>query len=45
MSTSLQDIDDTRPRSEMHPELLQLEVTKSMVMQNVPRAIKLLDAI
>jgi hypothetical protein len=28
-----------------HPELLQLEITESMVMQNVPRAIKLLDAI
>jgi EAL domain-containing protein (putative c-di-GMP-specific phosphodiesterase class I) len=29
----------------MSPSLLQLEVTESMVMQNVPRAIKLLDEV
>jgi EAL domain-containing protein (putative c-di-GMP-specific phosphodiesterase class I) len=27
------------------PQLLQLEVTESMVMQNVPRAVQILDAI
>src|SRR5674476_947373 len=41
----LQDIDDALAASGMSPVLLQLEVTESMVMQNVPRAIKLLDAI
>jgi diguanylate cyclase (GGDEF)-like protein len=41
----LQDIDDALASSGMAPSLLQLEVTESMVMQNVPRAVKLLDAI
>jgi diguanylate cyclase (GGDEF)-like protein len=41
----LQDIDDALAASGMPPTLLQLEVTESMVMQNVPRAIKVLDAI
>jgi diguanylate cyclase (GGDEF)-like protein len=40
----LRDIDDALSASGMPPELLQLEVTESMVMQNVARAIKLLDA-
>jgi diguanylate cyclase (GGDEF)-like protein len=41
----LNDIDEALRASGMSPELLQLEVTESMVMRNVPRAIKLLDAI
>jgi diguanylate cyclase (GGDEF)-like protein len=41
----LQDIDDAMAASGMPSTLLQLEVTESMVMQNVPRAIKVLDAI
>jgi diguanylate cyclase (GGDEF)-like protein len=41
----LHDIDAALAASGMPPELLQLEVTESMVMQNVPRAIKLLDTI
>src|ERR1019366_4253967 len=41
----LHDIEGALVASGMPPELLQLEVTESMVMQNVPRAIKLLDAI
>ena len=41
----LHDIDAALAVSGMPPELLQLEVTESMVMQNVPRAIKLLDTI
>jgi diguanylate cyclase (GGDEF)-like protein len=41
----LHDIDAALAASGMPPGLLQLEVTESMVMQNVPRAIKLLDAI
>jgi diguanylate cyclase (GGDEF)-like protein len=41
----LQDIDDALAASGMPPELLQLEVTESMVMRNVPRAVKVLDAI
>jgi diguanylate cyclase (GGDEF)-like protein len=41
----LQDIDGALVSCGMSPTLLQLEVTESMVMQNVPRAIKLLDAI
>jgi diguanylate cyclase (GGDEF)-like protein len=41
----LHDIDAALAVSGMPPELLQLEVTESMVMQNVPRAIKLLDMI
>jgi diguanylate cyclase (GGDEF)-like protein len=41
----LRDVDDALRDSGMEPALLQLEVTESMVMQNVPRAVKLLDAI
>jgi diguanylate cyclase (GGDEF)-like protein len=41
----LQDIDDALAASGMPPELLQLEVTESMVMRNVPRAVKVLDAL
>ncbi|MEH2474090.1 diguanylate cyclase (GGDEF)-like protein [Nitrobacteraceae bacterium AZCC 2161] len=41
----LKDIDDALTTSGMSPSLLQLEVTESMVMQNVSRAIKVLDAI
>jgi diguanylate cyclase (GGDEF)-like protein len=41
----LQDIDDALAASGMPPDLLQLEVTESMVMRNVPRAVKVLDAI
>jgi len=41
----LQDIDDALAASGMSPVLLQLEVTESMVMRNVSRAIKVLDAI
>lgn len=41
----LQDVDEALQASGMSPVLLQLEVTESMVMRNVSRAIKLLDAI
>jgi diguanylate cyclase (GGDEF)-like protein len=41
----LQDIDEALAASGMSPVLLQLEVTESMVMQNVSRAVKVLDAI
>jgi diguanylate cyclase (GGDEF)-like protein len=41
----LQDIDEALAASGMSPMLLQLEVTESMVMRNVSRAIKVLDAI
>jgi diguanylate cyclase (GGDEF)-like protein len=41
----LQDIDEALAASGMPPALLQLEVTESMVMQNVSRAIKVLNAI
>ena len=41
----LQDIDDVLKDTGMSPKLLQLEITESMVMQNVERAIKLLDEI
>jgi diguanylate cyclase (GGDEF)-like protein len=41
----LQDIDEALAASGMSPVLLQLEVTESMVMRNVSRAIKVLDAI
>ena len=41
----LQDIDDALAASGMPPELLQLEITESMVMHNVARAIELLDII
>jgi diguanylate cyclase (GGDEF)-like protein len=41
----LHDIDDALVSCGMSPTLLQLEVTESMVMQNVARAIKVLTAI
>ena len=41
----LQDIDEALTASGMSPVLLQIEVTESMMMRNVPRAIKVLDAI
>ncbi|MDO8396192.1 MAG: EAL domain-containing protein [Bradyrhizobium sp.] len=40
-----QDIDEALAVSGMSPSLLQLEVTESMVMQNVARAVRVLDAI
>ncbi|WP_414642327.1 putative bifunctional diguanylate cyclase/phosphodiesterase [Bradyrhizobium sp.] len=39
------DIDLALAESEMSPVLLQLEVTESMVMRNVARAVRVLDAI
>jgi EAL domain-containing protein (putative c-di-GMP-specific phosphodiesterase class I) len=41
----LEDIDEALVSSGMPANLLQLEITESMVMQNVERAIKLLDEI
>nr|WP_249159667.1 GAF domain-containing protein [Bradyrhizobium tropiciagri] len=41
----LDDIDAALLASGMAPELLQLEVTESMVMRNVTRAVRVLDAI
>ncbi|MGO8800638.1 MAG: GAF domain-containing protein [Roseiarcus sp.] len=41
----LQDIDDALAGSGMPAELLQLEITESMVMHNVSRAIELLEII
>lgn len=41
----LRDIDHALASSGMPATLLQLEVTESMVMQNVPRAVKLLDEV
>jgi diguanylate cyclase (GGDEF)-like protein len=41
----LQDIDEALAASGMSPVLLQLEVTESMVMRNVARATRVLDAI
>jgi EAL domain-containing protein (putative c-di-GMP-specific phosphodiesterase class I) len=41
----LHDIDEAILLSGMSPTLLQLEVTESMMMRNVPRAIKTLDRI
>ncbi|MDP1883715.1 MAG: EAL domain-containing protein, partial [Bradyrhizobium sp.] len=41
----LQDIDEALASSGLSPVLLQLEVTESMVMRNVSRAVKVLDAI
>jgi diguanylate cyclase (GGDEF)-like protein len=41
----LHDVDEALLASGMPPALLQLEVTESMVMRNVSRAIKVLDAI
>jgi diguanylate cyclase (GGDEF)-like protein len=44
-SELLKDIDEALSASGMPTRLLQLEVTESMVMQNVDRAIRVLDAI
>jgi EAL domain-containing protein (putative c-di-GMP-specific phosphodiesterase class I) len=41
----LRDVDEALKETGMPAHLLQLEITESMVMQNVPRAIKLLDEI
>ncbi|WP_375776999.1 GAF domain-containing protein [Bradyrhizobium sp. ma5] len=41
----LDDIDEALEESGMSPALLQLEVTESMVMRNVTRAVRVLDAI
>jgi EAL domain-containing protein (putative c-di-GMP-specific phosphodiesterase class I) len=41
----LQTIDEALAASGMSPALLQIEVTESMMMRNVQRAIKVLDAI
>jgi EAL domain-containing protein (putative c-di-GMP-specific phosphodiesterase class I) len=41
----LSDIDDVLASTGMPPHLLQLEITESMVMQNLERGIRLLDAI
>ena len=41
----LHDVDEALLASGMSPILLQLEVTESMVMRNVSRALKVLDAI
>jgi diguanylate cyclase (GGDEF)-like protein len=41
----LRDVDDVLKETGMPAHLLQLEITESMVMQNVARAIKLLDEI
>lgn len=41
----LADIDKILAETRMEPSLLQLEITESMVMQNVERAIRLLEAI
>jgi diguanylate cyclase (GGDEF)-like protein len=41
----LQDIDEALAASGMSPVLLQIEVTESMMMRNVARAIKVLDEI
>jgi diguanylate cyclase (GGDEF)-like protein len=41
----LHDVDEALAASGMSPVLLQLEVTESMVMRNVTRAVRVLDAI
>jgi diguanylate cyclase (GGDEF)-like protein len=41
----LQDIDEVLKDTGLPPHLLQLEITESMVMQNIDRAVKLLDDI
>jgi diguanylate cyclase (GGDEF)-like protein len=41
----LQDVDEALLASGMSPVLLQLEVTESMVMRNVARAVRVLDAL
>jgi len=43
--TLLSDIEAALARSEMPPDLLELEITESTVMQNVERASRLLRAI
>ena len=41
----MQDVDEALAAAGMSPVLLQLEVTESMMMRNVGRALKVLDAI
>jgi diguanylate cyclase (GGDEF)-like protein len=41
----LRDVDDALAASGMDPALLQIEITESMVMLNVEKAVQLLDAI
>ena len=41
----LRDLDDVLHETGMPPHLLQIEITESMVMQNVERGIRVLDAI
>ena len=41
----LRDVDEALAASGMDPKLLQIEITESMVMLNVERAIRVLDAI
>lgn len=41
----LRDIDDCLAQTGLAPSLLQLEITESMVMQNIGRAIKVLEAL
>ncbi len=41
----LRDVDDALAASGMDPKLLQIEITESMVMLNVDKAVQLLDAI
>jgi diguanylate cyclase (GGDEF)-like protein len=41
----LQDVDNALAASGMDPKLLQIEITESMVMLNVDKAVRLLDAI
>ena len=41
----LRDVDEALAASGMDPKLLQIEITESMVMLNVERAVQLLDAI
>ena len=41
----LHDVDEALAASGMSPVLLQLEITESMVMRNVTRAVRVLDAI
>jgi hypothetical protein len=41
----LNDLDEVLRATAMPPHLLQLEITESMVMQNVERGVRVLDAI
>jgi EAL domain-containing protein (putative c-di-GMP-specific phosphodiesterase class I) len=41
----LRDVDDALAASGMDPKLLQIEITESMVMLNVERAVQVLDSI